>query len=189
MPRNASSKPFCCCHCENAYSTKFSLNRHLKNVHLFYETNDRTTISSSTRNMFRKEANSRHYEKNKDKFRRQRLNRKQCSNAHIELLKERICQIIDGVYNDYFPDMPIEPSGEDLNNPFIDSEMLWKRFRKMARKYHADLEKAKLKLQNISWNEIQERSDRYASLNESIDSQEGYSIQTDASIGYSSESE
>ena len=184
MPRRSGPKPFSCCLCEKAYSTQFSLRRHFSQIH-----SDKPKISHENNQIIpRMVINARHYEKNKERLRNIRIRRKQYSMAHIELLKERICDIVDGLYDHYFPEKPAEPPEEDLNLQLSDPKILWKHYNDQLASYNNILNSLKHNLMEISWDQISERVSR--KLNDLFVSNDNSNVQTDASsVGSSVESD
>jgi hypothetical protein len=187
MPRRSGPKPFTCCQCEKSYSTRFSLRRHINDIHSGSNASKSKSSHNNDRIIPRVEVNSRYYEKNKERLRHDRISRQQYSIAHIDLLKERICNIVDGAYDNQFPDKPIEPSAEDLNCPFTDSKSLWERYKNQLAAYDNKMYNLKQKLQEIPWDDISARvARRLIGMNISEDE---FNVQTDASDADSSDIE
>lgn len=156
MPRRSILKPYSCDRCTNAYASAFSLRRHKTQCHPTLAEEVPSRPASNTV-LSRQEINSRHYENNKRRLRHKRLRSKYMQMAHIQLLKERICKIAEGAYDNYWPEKPVEPSGEDLNDLYVDSKLLWKRYQCQLKTYRSELADFKFQLQDIPWENINER--------------------------------
>ena len=83
------------------------------------------------------------------------------------MLKERIDDIAEGSFENEWPVMPVEPTDEDLDNPFLNSKRLWSIYSSQMSEYAAAMHRFKEKLKFIDSYEISSRARRraYQSLN------------------------
>lgn len=162
MPRRAESRDFVCSTCGKPFVSQSSLNRHVRQKHNPLsegaETSHRSITVKSRLEIYRD-----YYHRNTEKLADSRLFNKLRWQTHIEILQERIKDLIEDRFDGIRPIKPVESS---YHEPDSSSTALRSQYLQDYELYEKNMEVYIRAMQEVSYNLIYERTmAKYHNLN------------------------